>query len=406
MLQVKRTVETFLERNSKRPINTQFALQKALHNFEKFCKARFDGRGLNEIVDELSLSDEETIFDTLQEWINWNDGKLYPTSLGTYFAYLKLFLYYKGIKLTPLDVKQNLVFPKQPEEELYPLSEDDIKKILDVAPYKRRGMYLAQLSSAMRIGEMVQLRKKHFDLSKKRIIVKIPANITKLQRARTTFISKEAEPYLRKRLKQISDDDLVWASNDDPNYAKVNEANRIREYCAKAGLNERYEGNNRHKITTHSFRAFFITKLSRHDENFAKKLAGQKGYLLQYDRMTDEEKLEKYIEFEPNLLIFDQAKKNAEIEKLQKEKSELEKKEREIDGLKENMEKIIEEKIGEYNQKFLEKVNKIYDERILESKKRLDAADRDFKRRLEMDADKEFSKSEKFKQMKKILYED
>ncbi len=56
--------------------------------------------------------------------------------------------------------------------------------------------------------------------------------------------------------------------------------------------------------------------------------------------------------------------------------------------------------------KFLETVNKIYDERLLESKKRLDAADRDFKRRLEMDVDKEFVKSEKFKQMKKILYED
>ena len=77
-----------------------------------------------------------------------------------------------------------------------------------------------------------------------------------------------------------------------------------------------------YKINTHSFRAFFITKVSRHDPTFAKKLAGQKGYLLQYDRMTEEEKLEKYIEFEPNLLIFDQSKKNAEIEKLQKENKE------------------------------------------------------------------------------------
>jgi len=56
-----------------------------------------------------------------------------------------------------------------------------------------------------------------------------------------------------------------------------------------------------------------------------KKLAGQKGYLLQYDRMNDEEKLEKYLEIEPELLIFDESKKNAEIEKLKKEKSELEK---------------------------------------------------------------------------------
>jgi len=44
--------------------------------------------------------------------------------------------------------------------------------------------------------------------------------------------------------------------------------------------------------------------------------------LLQYDRMNDEEKLEKYLEIEPDLLIFDESKKNAEIEKLRNANSE------------------------------------------------------------------------------------
>ena len=99
--------------------------------------------------------------------------------------------------------------------------------------------------------------------------------------------------------------------------------------------------------------------------------------------MTDEEKVEKYIEFEPDLLIFDQAKKNAEIEKLQKEKSELEKREKEVDNLKENMEKMVDEKIGEYNQKFMKNLEKMYDEQILESEKRLDAMDRAFEEKLD-----------------------
>ena len=38
--------------------------------------------------------------------------------------------------------------------------------------------------------------------------------------------------------------------------------------------------------------------------------------------MTDEEKLEKYLEFEPALLVFDESKKNAELEKLKKENKE------------------------------------------------------------------------------------
>ena len=39
--------------------------------------------------------------------------------------------------------------------------------------------------------------------------------------------------------------------------------------------------------------------------------------------MTDEEKLMKYLEMENDLLIFDESKKNAEIQKLKKDKSEL-----------------------------------------------------------------------------------
>jgi len=122
--------------------------------------------------------------------------------------------------------------------------------------------------------------------------------------------------------------------------------------------------------------------------------------LPQYDRLTDEEKLELYITLEPELLVYDQSKKNAEIEKLKKEKSELEKsdqaiekleqkktelerKEKEIENLKENMEKMVDEKIGEYNQKFMENLEKMYDEQNLESKKRLDAMDRAFEKKLD-----------------------
>jgi spore coat polysaccharide biosynthesis predicted glycosyltransferase SpsG len=121
----------------------------------------------------------------------------------------------------------------------------------------------------------------------------------------------------------------------------------------KIGLNEKYD-NGHHKITTHSFRAYFITKISRQDPNFAKKLAGQKGYLLQYDRMTDEEKLQKYLEIENELLIFDESKKNAEMEKLKKENSsltqiyedEIKRTLQTVDYLVEEIEKLKKHRVG------------------------------------------------------------
>ncbi len=47
------------------------------------------------------------------------------------------------------------------------------------------------------------------------------------------------------------------------------------------------------------------------------------------------------------------------------------------------MDKIIDEKIGEYNQKFMKNLEKMYDEQILASEKRLDAMDLAFEKKLD-----------------------
>jgi len=96
-----------------------------------------------------------------------------------------------------------------------------------------------------------------------------------------------------------------------------------------------------------------------------------------------DELIEEYIHSIPNLTIDDAARKQLELDKVNKEKSELEKREKEIDDLKENMDKIIDEKIGEYNQKFMKNLEKMYDEQILASEKRLDAMDRAFEKKLD-----------------------
>ena len=89
------------------------------------------------------------------------------------------------------------------------------------------------------------------------------------------------------------------------------------------GISDKYETNGRNVITTHSLRAFFITKVSRNDPNLAKYFAGQKGYLLQYDRQTDAEKLAIYMEFEPLLLVSDKARDQEKIRKLEQENARM-----------------------------------------------------------------------------------
>ena len=109
------------------------------------------------------------------------------------------------------------------------------------------------------------------------------------------------------------------------------EATSVVEAKYLAELQKRWEyttstrRTGRNVITTHSFRAFFITKVSRKDPNLAKHFAGQKGYLLQYDRQTDAEKLAIYIKLEPLLLVSDKARDQEKIRKLEQENARMRK---------------------------------------------------------------------------------
>jgi len=282
----------------------------ALDNFEKFTK-EFYNKSLDEITEE--FKDEEVAYDVLQAWINWNLLKRSVKTTKLYFTMVKPYLYYKGIKFHPLDIKQNLKFPKVLEDEKHGVTQDEIRKIFDYLRPRKKALYLCQSSSGMRIGELMRLRKSQLNLDSKRIVVYIPAEHSKNGRARTTFFSKEAEKYLKVIIKNLDENDLIFTKNENWEYARNSEITNMRRWIKKCGLKN---------ITTHSFRAYFITKVSRTDPNVAKRLAGQKGYLDTYDRLSLEEKLEVYLKVEPLLLIFDNSQNDPDrITKLEKKLS-------------------------------------------------------------------------------------
>ena len=55
----------------------------------------------------------------------------------------------------------------------------------------------------------------------------------------------------------------------------------------------------------------------------------------QYDRFTDEELCEKYIEIEPELLVFDLVRKDNEIKRLKETNEEVEFLKEQLEGMKE-----------------------------------------------------------------------
>lgn len=268
-------------------------------------------------VNELRAKPITEALDELQNFYNSLDN--HPRTNLIYTYQMARFFRYLGIEVSNEKIKEEISVEKIPQEELHPVSIDEIRLIINNSIPRKKTLFLTQLSSGARIGELVQLRKKHFEFipEAQTFMIKIPASFTKLRRGRTTFVSREAVRALNMILAKKQDDDLVFGTNEDPGLAKHSEIAYLNKVKDQVGLNRKYESNNHDIIGTHSFRAFFITQISRHDPNLAKLLAGQKGYLLQYDRISDQDKLELYKKYESDLLIFDDAKKDQKIKELQ-----------------------------------------------------------------------------------------
>ncbi|MEK0336383.1 MAG: hypothetical protein QQN41_02990, partial [Nitrosopumilus sp.] len=116
--------------------------------------------------------------------------------------------------------------------------------------------------------------------------------------------------------------------NENFSYAEKNESTQFSKICDKAGYSQKYKSNNFRKITLYSFRSFFYGKASDvHREGYAHKMIGHGGYLPQYDRMSDEKKLDWFLELEPKLIIDSTVRlreenklKEQKIKKLESEK--------------------------------------------------------------------------------------
>ena len=281
----------------------------AIRNFELFCKSK--GKTLEQTISELQKVERNDLYDFLQAWIN--SQELAPRSIRNYFVQVRKFLRYMGVNIISDDVKDEIDFPEVPKEELHPLdTETELRPILKICSFKYRAFFLGQASAGYRIGEAVKFKKKHLILDKKRIMIKIPTNIAKFGKARTSILSKEAGLLWIPIIKKLDDEDYIFGGTE----GTVRDA--LNRYTEKLGLNKRYESNNRRQIHPHGFRAWFITRMARKDRDLSYLLSGQDGYMIQYDRLTDDQKLELYLKYEDELLIYDETKKDHKIQELEK----------------------------------------------------------------------------------------
>ena len=274
---------------------------------------------------------EDALYGMLQDW-NERKGRGNYTII-VIFSNLRKYLFHLGIKTYEQDIKEYLRFAKRKREERHPLTQKVYRQIINGHTRNPRYqvLFLMLGSSGMRIGEALNLKKRDVDVTTKR--VKITVTDSKTSFGRVTFISNEAKAHLIPLLEKLNSDDYIFGRKGMRIHAQSvrKSLNRLLD---RIGEDEKYQTNGYKKITSHSFRAYFFTKAARkHGDGYAHKLIGHGGYLIQYDRMTEEEKLDMYIKLEPELVIFEQTKNELEINKLRDKVDE-------IDLLKEDIRKL------------------------------------------------------------------
>ena len=333
---VKRSLSLYLKSGHLKSKSGKRSSKYALDSFSLFLD-KFHEITPDEAIE--SFKDQIIAIDTLQAWVDWfsstekkvcsKKGDWYYTPKASttfqYFHIIIRYLHYMGIKFHPYDLKREISLPRPLQEDKHGITKAEILLMLNNCSFEKKALYLAQLSSGMRIGELVQLRKKHLDLNHKRIVVRIPAEFTKLRKSRITFFSKEFDKLFRAKLNKLDDNDLLFGTNENWEKARDNEIENMINLLKRIGLKN---------ITTHNFRAWFITKLSRFDSDLVKILVGHKGYQLSYQRMDIPDKLAIYLKHESEFAVYEIISSSENEKDLQMQLDKLSDKIRRLEDMK------------------------------------------------------------------------
>lgn len=361
------SVEQFLDDKEK---SARKLAISAINNHNLFCLDFYKIAGKQVFSDlEQAKSEEKTIimFNNMVNWwkqdhleiirkcgINYSISKpwkgLSVRTIKIYTRILKELLddcY--GITLNDRRFRKKVKIPKMPEFDRAPFTKEDLRLLCQYAEPNKRMLYKTLKDSGMRIGEAVSIRKKDVDFTKDPVEIYISEKISKTNRARTTYLTRETSPELKNFVIRLDDDSLVFGSNNDPDRSVKAEEQafvRIRKEIGKdyPHFLERYESSNYHKKNLHALRAYTATQCAEAvNEDFGHAIIGHKKYLGQYIR-NQNKMPELYKRSENHLMIYQTIElvdTSTELHEMKKEMLELKrlfkmkiKTEKEIEELK------------------------------------------------------------------------
>ena len=311
--------------------NTSNLAENSIKWWDKFVLRTHEKEA--DFLEELRKLDEIEFYKVLQNFVNFmQDANKYPSTISKYFGFAKDWLYSQGIKTDSYALKHRVKLPRIPKLKKIPITPEQIRLLIDKAEPRRKAIYLIALSSLMRIGEVLSLKKEDFDTTSNPIKIIIQAEITKEDEDRETYITQEAWGYVKEFWEKAKLGEYVFVKSLNKHTVKNEESvfNNLRKRC---GLTQK-QANGRHVIRLHKFRKFGHTKASKlHDDQYANALDGHTGYLETYYELEDSERARMYNELAPDLTVYEDQKARTENKTLKQQLTEK-------DTLKEDVRKL------------------------------------------------------------------
>lgn len=314
-------------------INREFLDEVSARYAPIYPKAR--ATLLEQYVEWYEAGDIQSICTSLQKWVRfmskdnpnefhrrlmtWKAKK--TRTIKVLFGHFKSYLRKcHGIRLTTDDVKDYIIFPRRETQAREPTSLKDLKDILAYATPKRKALYYVLLTSGMRLGEGLTLKKTNFKIDVRPIQIHLRAQDTKTGEARDTFITEEAWEKVAPIYEATKDGEYLFTNLEKWKAVRneCREFDRLRKKIAKirgdkepcdefpegTGMLKHYDNSVRYTIHIHAFRAYFITQATlKHGSDYAHALAGHHTYLDQYVRIPLKKRLAMYKELEKLLLL-------------------------------------------------------------------------------------------------------
>lgn len=162
--------------------------------FERFCQDSYKKRS-SRVIAKIKLDIQKAyregtgnkklylFLDNFVQWLSEYTPKkkanLSPITIRSYLSEIIQFLRYNEILIDNDLLKHFVSLPKKLKELPQPITRDEINILVTNADEKRSALYLTLVSSGIRIGESLQLRKRNFEMKPDPAKIFLPAQITK-----------------------------------------------------------------------------------------------------------------------------------------------------------------------------------------------------------------------------------